>query len=109
MTKLDIDPNASPYTEEVIPTDGVNVFVRFTNIDATSDRPYLYAWKYGGDPILGEFPGSQVTDAKYVSVVGNDNEKKEFYMYHFGNDVLSTGTLGIVLSKGDHGTQSQDF
>lgn len=96
----------SPYTEVTIPTDGVNVFVRITGVD---QAPYIHAWKDGGDLLDSGFPGPQLTDVRYVSKMGNDNEKVKFYMYHFNNDALSTGKIGMVISLGNSSAQTNNI
>ncbi len=98
--------NVDPYTEETIPQEGVNIFVRVTGSNVA---PYIHAWKDGGDILDSGFPGPQLTELRYVSVIGNDNEKKDFYMYHFDNDALSTGAMGIVISLGNDNKKTKDF
>lgn len=99
----------SPYTEVTIPTDGVNVFVRFTGENSENFTvPYLYAWN-GSQQLLGGFPGRQFTEENlvYVNVIDSDT-KVPFYMYHFDAASLSSGSLGVIVSK-DQWNQSQNL
>jgi len=86
--------------DEADPTYDYTIYVRYKG-NAT---PYMYLWEGGSTALLGDFPGTALTDASFTTEVING-----YTYYKYTVTGSSYPTLGMILNEGSSDNKTSDL